>query len=89
MNPLLPVAFLSVLLAYAQSVLICFYWGKMENVDSCLLIAIMLDPQYKLTYANYCFGDIYEGKIVACNVTNLEVVTFYVVIYFFESFDFG
>lgn len=39
------------------------YWGNIDKVNMMLLIAILLDPRFKLRYARLWYADIYEfGK---------------------------
>nr|XP_048336254.1 zinc finger BED domain-containing protein RICESLEEPER 2-like [Ziziphus jujuba var. spinosa] len=50
----------------AKKMLIKFdkYWGSLGNVNKLLLIAIVLDPRYKLEYVSYLFEDAYESGMV-------------------------
>ena len=41
------------------------YWGKLDQCNEALLIALVLDPRYKLEYLNCCFSDIYD--VVTCS----------------------
>ncbi|KAL5787204.1 hypothetical protein ACOSP7_004153 [Xanthoceras sorbifolium] len=38
------------------------YWGKIEDVNKLLIIALVLDPRYKLNYVKFCFGDMFDDK---------------------------
>ncbi|KAL5818777.1 hypothetical protein ACOSQ4_022619 [Xanthoceras sorbifolium] len=38
------------------------YWGKIEDVNKLLIIALVLDPRYKLDYVKFCFGDMFDDK---------------------------
>ncbi|KAL5827294.1 hypothetical protein ACOSQ3_019129 [Xanthoceras sorbifolium] len=38
------------------------YWGKIEDVNKLLIIALVLDPRYKLEYVKFCFGDMFDDK---------------------------
>ncbi|KAL5820816.1 hypothetical protein ACOSQ3_022698 [Xanthoceras sorbifolium] len=38
------------------------YWGKIEDVNKLLIIALALDPRYKLDYVKFCFGDMFDDK---------------------------
>nr|XP_048328389.1 zinc finger BED domain-containing protein RICESLEEPER 3-like [Ziziphus jujuba var. spinosa] len=40
------------------------YWGSLGNVNKLLLIAVVLDPRYKLEYVSYLFEDAYESGMV-------------------------
>ena len=35
------------------------YWGTIENVNTLLLIAIVLDPRYKLDYVTFFIGEMH------------------------------
>ncbi|KAK2653287.1 hypothetical protein Ddye_013143 [Dipteronia dyeriana] len=35
------------------------YWGSLETIDKLLIIAVVLDPRYKLQYVSYCFTVLY------------------------------
>ena len=40
------------------------YWGTIENVNTLLLVAIVLDPRYKLDYVTFFIGEMYgETKV--------------------------
>ena len=45
------------------------YWGKLKNINQMLLIAIVLDPRYKLDYVEHCFGFIYHDDEIASSMT--------------------
>ncbi|KAK2638251.1 hypothetical protein Ddye_026046 [Dipteronia dyeriana] len=36
------------------------YWGKIEDVNKLLIIALVLDPRYKLDYVKFCFGELFD-----------------------------
>ncbi|KAL5743686.1 hypothetical protein ACOSP7_026545 [Xanthoceras sorbifolium] len=38
------------------------YWGKIEDINKLLIIALILDPRYKLDYVKFCFGDMFDDK---------------------------
>ncbi|KAK0585151.1 hypothetical protein LWI29_023987 [Acer saccharum] len=40
------------------------YWGKIEDLNKLLIIALVLDPRYKLDYVKFCFGDLFEENKV-------------------------
>ncbi|KAK2651874.1 hypothetical protein Ddye_011730 [Dipteronia dyeriana] len=40
------------------------YWGKFEDVNKLLIIALVLDPRYKLDYVKFCFGDLFDENKV-------------------------
>ncbi|KAK2646775.1 hypothetical protein Ddye_021970 [Dipteronia dyeriana] len=40
------------------------YWGKIEDVNKLLIIALVLDPRYKLDYVKFCFGDLFDKNKV-------------------------
>ncbi|KAK2648832.1 hypothetical protein Ddye_016321 [Dipteronia dyeriana] len=40
------------------------YWGKIEDVNKLLIIALVLDPRYKLDYVKFCFGDLFDENKV-------------------------
>ncbi|KAK2652789.1 hypothetical protein Ddye_012645 [Dipteronia dyeriana] len=40
------------------------YWGKVEDVNKLLIIALVLDPRYKLDYVKFCFGDLFDENKV-------------------------
>ncbi|KAK2663701.1 hypothetical protein Ddye_002275 [Dipteronia dyeriana] len=35
------------------------YWGNLETTNKLLIIAVVLDPRYKLQYVSYCFAVLY------------------------------
>ncbi|KAL5864135.1 hypothetical protein ACOSQ3_001649 [Xanthoceras sorbifolium] len=52
------------------------YWGKIEDVNKLLIIALVLDPRYKLDYVKFCFGDMFDDKKteeMTCNVRELLI----------------
>ncbi|XP_028788017.1 zinc finger BED domain-containing protein RICESLEEPER 2-like [Neltuma alba] len=44
------------------------YWGRLENLNHLLVIAVVLDPRYKMKYLKYAFGDIF------CDVAQQEAM---------------
>ncbi|KAK2662327.1 hypothetical protein Ddye_000901 [Dipteronia dyeriana] len=40
------------------------YWGKIEDVNTLLIIAHVLDPRYKLDYVKFYFGDLFDENKV-------------------------
>ncbi|KAK2656068.1 hypothetical protein Ddye_009120 [Dipteronia dyeriana] len=38
------------------------YWGKIEDVNRLLIIALVLDPRYKLDYVKFYFGDLFDDS---------------------------
>ena len=38
------------------------YWGNFDNMNHLLYVGLVLDPQYKLRYLEYCFGILYERQ---------------------------
>ncbi|KAK2645946.1 hypothetical protein Ddye_021141 [Dipteronia dyeriana] len=40
------------------------YWGKIKDVNRLLIIALVLDPRYKLDYVKFCFGDLFDDSKV-------------------------
>ncbi|KAL5763966.1 hypothetical protein ACOSQ2_016560 [Xanthoceras sorbifolium] len=52
------------------------YWGKIEDVNKLLIIALVLDPRYKLDYVKFCFGDMFDDKKtkeMTCNIRELLI----------------
>lgn len=45
------------------------YWEMLENINQMLLIAIVLNPRYKLDFVENYFGFIYHDSEVASNMT--------------------
>lgn len=40
------------------------YWGNIDKVNMMVLIAVLLDPRYKLEYNEFCYAKVYEvGKV--------------------------
>uniref|UniRef100_A0A5B7B6B6 Zinc finger BED domain-containing protein RICESLEEPER 2-like n=1 Tax=Davidia involucrata TaxID=16924 RepID=A0A5B7B6B6_DAVIN len=35
------------------------YWGNIDKINMMLLIAVVLDPRYKLRYVKFCYGKVY------------------------------
>ena len=40
------------------------YWENVENLNTLLLIAVVLDPRSKLKYVKFCYFEISESAIV-------------------------
>ncbi|KAL5773321.1 hypothetical protein ACOSQ2_013245 [Xanthoceras sorbifolium] len=53
------------------------YWGKIEDVNKLLLIiALVLDPRYKLEYVKFCFDDMFDDKKtkeLTCDIRELLI----------------
>ncbi|XP_062073094.1 zinc finger BED domain-containing protein RICESLEEPER 2-like [Humulus lupulus] len=49
------------------------YWGKLDECNEALLIALVLDPRYKLDYLHHCFGDIHDD--VTCTMMSQSIVS--------------
>ncbi|CAL5408167.1 unnamed protein product [Camellia sinensis] len=41
------------------------YWGKIEKINMMLLIAVVLDPRYKLKYVRFCYFEVYQPVMVS------------------------
>ncbi|XP_057454143.1 zinc finger BED domain-containing protein RICESLEEPER 2-like [Lotus japonicus] len=41
------------------------YWGNIEKFNPLLLVAVVLDPRYKLEYVTYCIEDMYDVDLAA------------------------
>ncbi|XP_009611735.1 zinc finger BED domain-containing protein RICESLEEPER 3-like [Nicotiana tomentosiformis] len=37
------------------------YWGMFENLNMLLVIAVVLDPRYKMKYVNFILGKSYDS----------------------------
>ncbi|KAI8550983.1 hypothetical protein RHMOL_Rhmol06G0149200 [Rhododendron molle] len=40
------------------------YWGKVENMNMMMVIAIVLDPRFKLKYVKFCFSELFYSDVV-------------------------
>ncbi|KAK9157244.1 hypothetical protein Scep_003818 [Stephania cephalantha] len=40
------------------------YWGDISKVNMILLVAVVLDPRYKLKFLKYCYGTLYPNEQV-------------------------
>ncbi|KAF7130803.1 hypothetical protein RHSIM_Rhsim10G0137500 [Rhododendron simsii] len=40
------------------------YWGKVENMNMMMFIAIVLDPRFKLRYVKFCFSKLFDFDVV-------------------------
>ncbi|KAK2658690.1 hypothetical protein Ddye_005223 [Dipteronia dyeriana] len=40
------------------------HWGRIEDVNRLLIIALVLDPRYKLDYVKFYFGDLFDDSKV-------------------------
>ncbi|KAL5790391.1 hypothetical protein ACOSQ2_005279 [Xanthoceras sorbifolium] len=52
------------------------YWEKIEDVNKLLIIALVLDPRYKLDYVKFCFGDMFDDKKtkeMTCDIRELLI----------------
>ncbi|KAL5827668.1 hypothetical protein ACOSQ3_019510 [Xanthoceras sorbifolium] len=52
------------------------YWGKIKNVNKLLIIALVLDPRYKLDCVKFCFGDMFDDKKtkeMTCDIRELLI----------------
>ena len=38
------------------------YWGNLEKMNMLLYVAVVLDPQNKLEFVNYCFNRMYVSE---------------------------
>ena len=38
------------------------YWGSLEKMNMLLYVAVVLDPQNKLEFVNYCFNRMYVSE---------------------------
>ena len=50
------------------------YWGNIEKVNMMLLVAVVLDPRYKLKYVEFCYGRIYHLEKVNELSTRIQEV---------------
>ncbi|XP_022882494.1 zinc finger BED domain-containing protein RICESLEEPER 2-like [Olea europaea var. sylvestris] len=48
------------------------YWGKVDKMNKILIIAVMLDPRYKLEFVVHCIGILYDS--VKVEATKNEVI---------------
>lgn len=39
------------------------YWGNVDNINSLLVVAVVLDPRFKMDYLKYCFTYVYDSPI--------------------------
>ncbi|XP_062112881.1 zinc finger BED domain-containing protein RICESLEEPER 1-like [Humulus lupulus] len=59
------------LASMAQSMKVKYdkYWGKIEECNEALIIALVLDPRYKLKYLTHCFKAFY-GPLTCAQMVN-------------------
>ncbi|XP_025661395.1 zinc finger BED domain-containing protein RICESLEEPER 2-like [Arachis hypogaea] len=50
------------------------YWGPVDKFNPLILVAVVLDPRYKLDYLSWCLEDIYD-KEVATSMTSFMKFT--------------
>ena len=52
------------------------YWGNFDNMNMnhLLYVGLVLDPQYKLRYLEYCFGTLYERQKVVAMARKVKAV---------------
>lgn len=48
------------------------YWGTIENINQLLIIAVVLDPRYKLEYVSFCFENLCRAEIVEKLTANIK-----------------
>lgn len=50
-----------------------------ENINQLLIIAVLLDPRYKLEYVNFCFKNLCHAKVVEKLIANIKesLIKFY------------
>ncbi|KAK2649762.1 hypothetical protein Ddye_017251 [Dipteronia dyeriana] len=52
------------------------YWGSLEKTNKLLIVAVVLDPRYKLQYVSYCFSVFYgvaNRESMTSNIKNVLV----------------
>ena len=40
------------------------YWGSLNTLNKLLIVAVVLDPRYKLSFVKFCFEELYDENIV-------------------------
>lgn len=40
------------------------YWGSLDTMNKLLIIAVVLDPRYKMEYVSFCYGNLYAPNLV-------------------------
>lgn len=40
------------------------YWGSVDTINQLLIIAVVLDPRYKLDYVSFCFEKLHNPEKV-------------------------
>ncbi|KAL9411122.1 hypothetical protein AB3S75_044833 [Citrus x aurantiifolia] len=48
------------------------YWGSVENMNKLLIIAVVLDPRYKLDYVSFCFESLYDTNKFEAMVASIK-----------------
>lgn len=48
------------------------YWGSVDNMNKLLIIAVVLDPRYKLEYVSFCFESLYDTNKVEAMVASIK-----------------
>ncbi|XP_057756550.1 zinc finger BED domain-containing protein RICESLEEPER 1-like [Arachis stenosperma] len=60
------------------------YWGPVDKFNPLLLVAVVLDPRYKLDYLCWCLEDVYD-KEVSTNMTGFVKLTLETLYKFYEK----
>ncbi|XP_052290044.1 zinc finger BED domain-containing protein RICESLEEPER 2-like [Citrus sinensis] len=40
------------------------YWGSLNTLNKSLIVAVVLDPRYKLSFVKFCFEELYDENVV-------------------------
>ncbi|KAH9659532.1 BED-type domain-containing protein [Citrus sinensis] len=40
------------------------YWGSLNTLNKLLIVAVVLDPRYKLSFVKFCFEELYDENVV-------------------------
>ncbi|XLU49334.1 hypothetical protein S245_044148, partial [Arachis hypogaea] len=60
------------------------YWGPVDKFNQLLLVAVVLDPRYKLDYLCWCLEDVYD-KEVSTSMTGFVKLTLDTLHKFYEK----
>ncbi|XP_025681395.1 zinc finger BED domain-containing protein RICESLEEPER 1-like [Arachis hypogaea] len=60
------------------------YWGPVDKFNPLLLVAVVLDPRYKLDYLCWCLEDVYDNE-VSTNMTDFVKLTLDTLHKFYEK----
>ncbi|XP_022862035.1 uncharacterized protein LOC111382328, partial [Olea europaea var. sylvestris] len=55
------------------------YWGNVDKMNKILIVAVVLDPRYKLEFVVHCIGILYDS--IKVEATKTEVMKIFYTLY--------